>query len=235
MVGVHKRKGGPLDEAAPERAQRSPQQEHSQEKEAAAEDPPGAEQAPDAISCPGTSGASFTTVPVTGGGLNHPDSEHADLNLALRGYSPTSVAAELVDKDGPGGRRSRRNWPASSPTTAARPLGRPIVSMTGTGTAAIMVVRSARSIRWPPPCLRWPPAQANRWAFRTAVRRFTAAATRHWCSMPSPTRITLGYTRDDSVANGYVVHLENVCVDPEPGGAVPRQQCRGPRLFACPA
>jgi hypothetical protein len=27
-------------------------------------------------------------------------------------------------------------------------------------------------------------------------------------------RITLGYTREDSVANGYAVHLENVCVDP---------------------
>ena len=29
-----------------------------------------------------------------------------------------------------------------------------------------------------------------------------------------PTRITLGYTRDDSVANGYTVHLEGICVDP---------------------
>ncbi len=28
------------------------------------------------------------------------------------------------------------------------------------------------------------------------------------------TRLTLGYTREDSVANGYVVHIENVCVDP---------------------
>jgi len=26
--------------------------------------------------------------------------------------------------------------------------------------------------------------------------------------------MTLGYTRDDTVATGYVVHLENVCVDP---------------------
>jgi len=29
-----------------------------------------------------------------------------------------------------------------------------------------------------------------------------------------PTRITLGYTREDSVANGYAVHIENLCVDP---------------------
>ena len=29
-----------------------------------------------------------------------------------------------------------------------------------------------------------------------------------------PTRLTLGYTREDSVANGYAVHLENICVDP---------------------
>ena len=28
------------------------------------------------------------------------------------------------------------------------------------------------------------------------------------------TRLTLGYTRQDTVANGYAVHLENICVDP---------------------
>ena len=28
------------------------------------------------------------------------------------------------------------------------------------------------------------------------------------------TRLTLGYTRDDSAAAGYVIHLEDVCVDP---------------------
>jgi hypothetical protein len=27
-------------------------------------------------------------------------------------------------------------------------------------------------------------------------------------------RITLNYTRRDTVANGYAVHLENICVDP---------------------
>ena len=27
-------------------------------------------------------------------------------------------------------------------------------------------------------------------------------------------RITLNYTRDDSVANGYAVHIEHICVDP---------------------
>ena len=29
-----------------------------------------------------------------------------------------------------------------------------------------------------------------------------------------PTRLTLQYTRDDNVVNGYTIHLENVCVDP---------------------
>jgi hypothetical protein len=27
-------------------------------------------------------------------------------------------------------------------------------------------------------------------------------------------RLTFGYTRRDTVANGYAVHLENICVDP---------------------
>src|SRR5690606_20127584 len=30
----------------------------------------------------------------------------------------------------------------------------------------------------------------------------------------APERLTVGYTREDSVANGYVVHLEGICVDP---------------------
>ncbi len=41
---------------------------------------------------PTAQGASFTTVPVAGGGISYPDSEHADLNLSLRGYSPTDVS-----------------------------------------------------------------------------------------------------------------------------------------------
>ncbi len=27
-------------------------------------------------------------------------------------------------------------------------------------------------------------------------------------------RLTLGYTRQDTVAGGYAVHIENICVDP---------------------
>jgi hypothetical protein len=29
-----------------------------------------------------------------------------------------------------------------------------------------------------------------------------------------PTRVTLKYTREDTPATGYMVHLENICVDP---------------------
>jgi hypothetical protein len=31
----------------------------------------------------------------------------------------------------------------------------------------------------------------------------------------APSRITLKYTREDNVANGYTIHVENVCVDPQ--------------------
>src|SRR5690606_34027393 len=35
--------------------------------------------------CPTTSGNAYTTIPIAGGGLDHPEAEHGDLNLALRG------------------------------------------------------------------------------------------------------------------------------------------------------
>ena len=31
----------------------------------------------------------------------------------------------------------------------------------------------------------------------------------------SPNRITLKYTRDDNVIEGYTLHIENVCVEPQ--------------------
>ena len=172
-----------------------------------------AEQAPADISCPETSGSSYTTVPVAGGGINHPDGQHADLNLALRGYSPANVAADLVDKDGPvdgdppqlagifadyrrpafgqAYRINDWNWNCGEHGCSLGPLDHVAATLltlaTGTGEPLGIPHRHA---------------QIYGGGYKALVL------------YAEPTRITLGYTRDDSVANGYVVHLENVCIDP---------------------
>jgi hypothetical protein len=172
-----------------------------------------AEQAPSDISCPGSSDSSYTTVPVAGGGINHPDGQHADLKLALRGYSPTNVAADLVDKDGPVdddppqlagifanyrrpafGQAYRINdwdWNCGEHGCSLGPLDHVAATLltlvTGTGEPLGIPHRHA---------------QVYGGGYKALVL------------YAEPTRITLGYTRDDSVANGYVVHLENICTDP---------------------
>ena len=40
-------------------------------------------------------------------------------------------------------------------------------------------------------------------------------------------RITLGYTREDSVANGYAIHIENLCVDPNLVATYPHANAAG--------
>ncbi len=182
------------------------------EEAAAAEQAP-AEPPPDAVSCPDSSGASFTTVPVTGGGISHPDGDHADLNLALRGYSPVDVATSLFDKDGPVdddppqlagifgdyrapafGQAYRVNdwdWNCGGSGCRMGPLDHVAATLVtlAAGAGESLGIPHRR-------------AQIYGGGYKTLVL------------YAEPTRITLGYTRDDSVANGYTVHLEGICVDP---------------------
>ncbi len=179
----------------------------------AANDQAPAEPPPGAASCPDSSGASFTTVPVIGGGISHPDGEHADLNLALRGYSPIDVATSLFDKDGPVdddppqlagifadyrapafGQAYRVNdWDWSCGGSGCR-LG-PLDHVAA--TLVTLAAGAGESLGIP-----HRRAQIYGGGYKALVL------------YAEPTRITLGYTRDDSVANGYAVHLEGICVDP---------------------
>jgi hypothetical protein len=187
--------------------------EEAFEQESAPAEQEPAELAPASVSCPGGSDASYTTVPTAGGGLTHPDSLHADLNLAVRGYSPTDVGAGLIDKDGPVdgdppqlagifadyrrpafGQAYRVNdwdWNCSE-------RGCPLGPLDHVGATLLTVAANAGE----PLGIPHRNAQIYGGGYKALVL------------YAESTRITLGYTRDDSVANGYAVHLENVCVNP---------------------
>jgi hypothetical protein len=152
-------------------------------------------------------------VPVAGGGLSHPDLQHADLNLALRGYTPTSVAADLFDKDGPvdgdppqlagifaDGRRpgfgqayrvNDWDWGCGERGCGSGPLEHVAATLITLGASA-----------GEPLGIPHRGAQIYGGGYKALVL------------YAEPSRITLGYTREDSVANGYAVHLEGICVDP---------------------
>lgn len=181
--------------------------------EEAEADPPAQPPAPAPGPCPAGSAAQYTTVPVDGGGLHHPDALHADLNLSLRGYAPTDAPPNLFDKDGPvdgdppqlagifedyrpptfgqSYRVNDWNWSCGEHGCAAGPLDH---------VAATLVTLAAS----PGEHLGIPHRGAQVYGGGYKALVLYAEAT----------RITLGYTREDSVANGYAVHLENICVDP---------------------
>ena len=167
--------------------------------------------------CPTSSTATFTLIPFTGAPIDHPDFLHGDLNLAQRGYSQVQgVPLTLVDYTG----GSDPNAPQLSGLFADQRL--PVFS------AAYQV----NSWDWScgqhgcpgPPLAIWPttligmattPGEAI-YIPRRAPDIFSQGGQNYKAMVlyAEEKRITLGYTRDDSVATGYSVHLENVCVDP---------------------
>jgi hypothetical protein len=169
--------------------------------------------APSSDGCPAASSNQYNTIPVAGGGLDHPADQHADLRLALRTYQPVDAARTLIDKDGPvdgdppqlagifGANRSPQfgqpyqvhdwDWACDVHGCRGALLDWPevtLVALNMQGEAAVRIPRRGQQI------------------YGGGYKALLLYA--------EPTGVTLGYTREDSVANGYVVHIENFCVDP---------------------
>jgi hypothetical protein len=161
--------------------------------------------------CPASSGSHYTSIPVVGAPASHPDSQHGDLNLALRGYAPTEATLSLVDINGPTdgdapqlagilGRfttfdrayRARDwNWGCGELGCRGEELGNVEVSLV-----------ALNSTPGEPVSVPTRGAEIYGGGFVALV------------VYADPSRMTLVYTREDSVANGYTVHLEDFCVDP---------------------
>ena len=135
---------------------------------------------------------------------------HADLNLGLRGWVETDASRALLNLGGPSDTRAPQLVtlfaPRRVPDIAAAyavynwdfgtgrrtmPLNMPAVSMLGLTTA-------------PGETFYLPSSGYDIGEGQNALVLYAA-----------PSRITLKYTREDNVANGYTLHIENVCVDPQ--------------------
>jgi hypothetical protein len=159
---------------------------------------------------------------------DRPAEQHADLNLALRGYQTTSAALGLVDYDGatdPGSVRlytlfADQRVPVFS--SAARIYGwdwgtnsrGPLITDPDVTYIGIQVAANE--------ALRVPSSGYN---IGTVAQRpiegvFKDSPTDDpnayevLVLYAAPTRITLKYTREDNVIHGYTLHVENVCVAP---------------------
>jgi hypothetical protein len=163
--------------------------------------------------CPATSGAVFNLIPIEGQPADRPDYLHGDLNLALRGYNFTTGALGLVNYTGGADPNAPQlaglfepnnypgisavyqvnswNWGCGANGCAGPPITTPpvtLMSLQATPGQPIFIPERGPSI------------------FGGNYKVMVLYAETQ--------RITLGYTRQDTVANGYAVHLENICVDP---------------------
>lgn len=163
--------------------------------------------------CPTHSQRVYRLIPMENVDRSHPAPLHADLNLQQRGYTPVAASPELVDIAGPVDPDAPQlftlfadsqafqvtalyqvydwNWQCGEHGCRGTLLGAPEATAIGLATR-------------PGALLRTPTRQARIYG-DTYVAAVLYAET---------TRLTLAYTRDGSVANGYAVHIDQVCVDP---------------------
>ncbi len=153
------------------------------------------------------------TLSIAGAPADRPAKQHADLNLELRGFAPTAGKLSLIDMGGPTDNRAPQlaglfadkripalnnvyrvnqwNW-AAPPNPGQR--GGPItdfeVSLIGCETELGETIHV--------PGAGYDIGEGNQVLVLYA----------------DSNRITLKYTREDSVVSGYTVHVEGVCVEP---------------------
>jgi hypothetical protein len=174
-----------------------------------------------AITCPVESSFQYDLIPIEGNAIrDHPDEVHGDLNLALRGYVPVSETLETVFYYGNTDDDAPRLHGLFEPNRQAQ----------------ITSVYRVNDWIWDPAqCGGHPrgcpgsPSEDLFWPV-TMVGLAVTPGEPIYIPERGPTihpggyiamvlyaeekRITLGYTRRDTAAAGYVVHLENLCVDP---------------------
>ncbi|MCE7985372.1 MAG: hypothetical protein DYG89_29715 [Caldilinea sp. CFX5] len=160
-----------------------------------------------------TPAATFTALPVQGPPIDRPPATHPDLNLAIRSYVTTTAALTLVDVDGsadpdapqlaglfspprlPGFTAVHQvydwNWACSADGCRGEPIGLPPV------TLLTMAVTPGEPL--------FPP---------TRKQQIHTGGYKALVLYAEETRITLTYTREDTPARGYLVHLEDIQVDP---------------------
>ncbi len=162
--------------------------------------------------CAPIDGETYGTVAVLSAPTNPPAAAHPDLNLALRGYALTTGTLGLVDYDGhtdsgapqlytlfgdnrvPSFSAVYRvyDWDWANNRRGAL-IGDPPVTLAGLVVAPNEIIRV--------------PASGYDIGLRTTGYEVMVLYA-------TTNRITLKYTREDNVVNGYTIHLENVCVEP---------------------
>lgn len=159
--------------------------------------------------CEPISGASYASLSTDGPTTDHPAPQHADLNLSVRGWSPTGGTLGLVQINGPtddlAPRLNRMFTDDAAPAFSANyrvnewdwgsnSVGGPIESWEVTLVGLVTE---------PGEILEVPGSGYDIGGGMQARVLFADEDS-----------ITLKYTREDNVVYGYTIHVENACVEP---------------------
>ncbi len=159
--------------------------------------------------CAPMPGVQYSTLSVNWPPTDRPAEEHADLNLALRGYEITSAPLALVEYGG-------------SPDPKAPKLYTLFAdSRLPAFTTAYQVYdwdwdcncRSSLLTEWPVTLLDMGTAPGEV-LYLPDSGYDIGSGYEALVLYASEERITLKYTRDDNVVIGYTIHVENICVEP---------------------
>jgi len=161
--------------------------------------------------CATVSNAVYEVIPIDGGGIDHPDYAHADLNLNLRGFVAVQAPTDLVyyngqtDSDAPqlAGLLPHRGvqistvyqvrdwqWGCGSHGCMGEAITQWPVSLIGVATS-------------PGESIYLPRRRAD--IYQGRLKALVLYADDH--------QITVGYTRQDSIVGGYAIHVQGICVD----------------------
>ncbi|MCB9137057.1 MAG: hypothetical protein H6642_01770 [Caldilineaceae bacterium] len=142
-----------------------------------------------------------------------PATIHGDLNLALRSYEPAAAPPMLMEYDGP--------TDADAPQLSGLFLDKRLPELVG----AYQIYdwdwscnkdgcRGDLLAEWPMTLLELAGAQGETLSLPSRGPKIDRAGNNAMVLYAEATRLTLAYTRHDSAACGYVVHLEGLQVDP---------------------
>lgn len=169
--------------------------------------------APAVDPCAPIPGVEYGTLSIAGPPADRPADQHADLNLALRSFSPTAGKLSLIDMGGPTDHRA----PQLADLFADKRTG------------ILTSVYSANQWNWEPlpsPGKRGGPItdyEVTLAGFETEVGEPIHVPGANYdigqghqvlVLYADSNRITLKYTREDSVVIGYTLHVEGICVEP---------------------
>lgn len=164
--------------------------------------------------CPVTSQAVYHTIPIEGSPVDRPAPVNPDLNLSIRGYRTASAALGLVEINGPTDDDAPQLAGITSGKIPTFSAGYQVFDWDWACVSGPHGCRSAPISDVPVTLLALSSRAGD--PIRAPARHAEIYGGGYVTMVlyAEEQRITLTYTRRDTPAVGYVVHIEDVCVDP---------------------